>query len=390
MARGSAGQRTAAPIERQTGRGRGPERRWCALTTDLRPVAWHRSGECRRRRRCVRCPMAAACGRLDPLGGSVAKRGMDDAMFCEACGAHRDQLGLAGDDIRACPECERATCSNCWNQVAGACLTCRAFALPIAAATTAAPTLSVAPPVAVAAASKAVASKARMPGAPRRYKRAAKPQPDPVVVSMPGVVSPAPQRRWPPSRPELPGSARSGSGASSAPRPSGPSSPSASARSGSPGSSDSDRRPTPSRMPDPRRADLRARSPSIASRPRRPSLPPRTRSRSPRPAGPTTGGTHPATRARPPGRTRRGATRTAPSRRPGRPLPRRPPDTTETATPTSGATPTPDPTAEPTDTPAPEPTDTPPPDRQTRRRPIPRIPRRPPNGTPAPDPTDAP
>ena len=41
---------------------------------------------------------------------------MDDAMFCEACGAHRDQLGLAGDDIRACPECERATCSNCWNR----------------------------------------------------------------------------------------------------------------------------------------------------------------------------------------------------------------------------------------------------------------------------------
>ena len=62
----------------------------------------------------------------------MAKRGVDDAMFCEACGAHRDQLGLAGDDIRTCPGCDRATCSNCWNQVAGACLTCRAFALPIA------------------------------------------------------------------------------------------------------------------------------------------------------------------------------------------------------------------------------------------------------------------
>ena len=55
-------------------------------------------------------------------------------MFCEACGLHRDQLGLAGDDIRDCPDCGRSTCTNCWNQVAGACLTCRAFALPIASA----------------------------------------------------------------------------------------------------------------------------------------------------------------------------------------------------------------------------------------------------------------
>ena len=73
---------------------------------------------------------------------SVAKRGSDDMMFCEACGLHRDQLGLAGDDIRMCPDCDRATCTNCWNQVAGACLACRAFALPVAAAAAPKPEVS--------------------------------------------------------------------------------------------------------------------------------------------------------------------------------------------------------------------------------------------------------
>jgi hypothetical protein len=114
----------------------------------------------------------------------VVKRGVDDAMYCEACGAHRDQLGLAGDEIRPCPDCGRATCSNCWNQVAGACLTCRAFALPLAAM---APPTTVAPPPPVAA---AIALAPRRPTTPRRLKRAVKPQPDPVVTAMPRVVEP--------------------------------------------------------------------------------------------------------------------------------------------------------------------------------------------------------
>ena len=133
----------------------------------------------------------------------MAKRGVDDAMFCEACGAHRDQLGLAGDDIRTCPECDRATCSNCWNQIAGACLTCRAFALPIATAPTPTPIAATAtplpkapsaPPVAAAIAALPTTPKiprTPRPSTPRRFKRAAKPQPDPLVSQMPGVVEPA-------------------------------------------------------------------------------------------------------------------------------------------------------------------------------------------------------
>lgn len=130
----------------------------------------------------------------------MAKGGSDDMMFCEACGLHRDQLGLAGDDIRMCPECDRATCTNCWNQVAGACLACRAFALPIAAAastttpaafkpavTPKAAVVQVAVAVSVAAASSPK-PKAPRTSTPRRFKRAAKPQPDPIVKAMPGVV----------------------------------------------------------------------------------------------------------------------------------------------------------------------------------------------------------
>ena len=67
--------------------------------------------------------------RLPDRGGSVANEGVNDAMFCEACGAHRDRLGAAGKTIYGCPDCGRATCANCWNQVAGGCLACHAFTL---------------------------------------------------------------------------------------------------------------------------------------------------------------------------------------------------------------------------------------------------------------------
>jgi len=67
----------------------------------------------------------------------VANDGGNDAMFCELCGAHRDRLGSAGKTLMRCPDCGRTTCANCWNQVAGGCLSCHAFTL-----------LNVAPPLA--------------------------------------------------------------------------------------------------------------------------------------------------------------------------------------------------------------------------------------------------
>jgi hypothetical protein len=141
----------------------------------------------------------------------VAKGGVNDAMFCEACGLHRDQLGVAGDAIQTCPDCGRATCANCWNQVAVGCLACRPFALPTAggvpargrakagAAGLAAANVTTgepdptartrsgatAPPTAAAATSAAATV---TKGSDRRFKRGSKPQPDPVVISMPGVV----------------------------------------------------------------------------------------------------------------------------------------------------------------------------------------------------------
>jgi hypothetical protein len=89
-------------------------------------------------------------------GGSVANDGVNDAMFCEACGAHRDQLGAAGKTMLRCQDCGRATCANCWNQVARACLSCRAFTLlnvapadvgPFLVSARAIPTMSVIPGV---------------------------------------------------------------------------------------------------------------------------------------------------------------------------------------------------------------------------------------------------
>lgn len=122
----------------------------------------------------------------------MAKGGVDDAMFCEACGAHRDQLGVAGEHMQPCPDCGRATCANCWNQVAGGCLSCRAFALPVVAT----PTTKARPKAPVAAAAAVGATAAKPKRIDPRFKRGAKPQPDPVVTSMPGVVEvvPAPVR----------------------------------------------------------------------------------------------------------------------------------------------------------------------------------------------------
>jgi len=122
----------------------------------------------------------------------VGKGGVDDAMFCEACGAHRDQLGVAGENMQLCPDCGRATCANCWNQVAGGCLSCRAFALPvIETATTARQRpkagIAAAGVVGVAATS---AIKPKPTSSTRRFKRGTRPQPDPVVTQMPGVVAP--------------------------------------------------------------------------------------------------------------------------------------------------------------------------------------------------------
>ena len=50
------------------------------------------------------------------------------SMFCEHCGAHRDQIVLGGS-MRACPTCAQAVCPNCWNLTADACLACVPFAL---------------------------------------------------------------------------------------------------------------------------------------------------------------------------------------------------------------------------------------------------------------------
>ena len=132
----------------------------------------------------------------------MAKGGVDDAMFCEACGLHRDQLGVAGQDMKACPDCGRATCANCWNQVAVGCLTCRPFALPAmdTSARTGRTRAAAAPVVAIGAA--AVTSTATSASAPakspkrptgiRGTKGASKGQPDPVVTQMPGVVEAVP------------------------------------------------------------------------------------------------------------------------------------------------------------------------------------------------------
>ncbi len=60
----------------------------------------------------------------------------ETSSFCERCGLDRDRLGSAGArEFNVCPDCSSSCCSNCWNQVAGACLACRPFEL--AGATTA-------------------------------------------------------------------------------------------------------------------------------------------------------------------------------------------------------------------------------------------------------------
>ena len=194
----------------------------------------------------------------------MAKGGVDDAMFCEACGAHRDQLGVAGENMQPCPDCGRATCANCWNQVAGGCLSCRAFALPVVEtpATRSSATQGRASRRRRAATvAAAAATKPKSTASPRRFKRGTKPQPDPVVTQMPAssrspplgrlVVGapvrpplrpPRPQRlpRSPPWRARV-ASGTSGSAASYGRPRSGRPWPSASPRSSSPGSSGSPR-----------------------------------------------------------------------------------------------------------------------------------------------------
>ena len=132
----------------------------------------------------------------------MAKGGVDDAMFCEACGAHRDQLGVAGTHMQPCPDCGRATCANCWNQIAGGCLSCRAFALPTVSAGAATSTrarpkaatggVSSKPAVVATAATVAVTAATKPKRANPRFKRGSRPQPDAIVTSMPGVVEPKP------------------------------------------------------------------------------------------------------------------------------------------------------------------------------------------------------
>ncbi len=54
----------------------------------------------------------------------------DASEFCERCGLDRDRLGSAGASaFNFCPECSSSCCSNCWNQVARACLGCRPLEL---------------------------------------------------------------------------------------------------------------------------------------------------------------------------------------------------------------------------------------------------------------------
>lgn len=117
----------------------------------------------------------------------MAKLGVDDAMFCEACGAHREQLGVAGKQMLTCPDCGRATCANCWNQLAAGCLACRAFALPLIAARAPARQRPTSPP-----ASASAAATAKPKASTRRFQRVSRPQPDPAATMMRGVAENAP------------------------------------------------------------------------------------------------------------------------------------------------------------------------------------------------------
>ncbi len=77
--------------------------------------------------------------RLGPRPGPVDMRGrqthLDGSLaFCERCGLDSERLGSAGETaFRTCPDCLSSSCANCWNQVAGGCLSCRPFSLPGAA-----------------------------------------------------------------------------------------------------------------------------------------------------------------------------------------------------------------------------------------------------------------
>ena len=56
------------------------------------------------------------------------------SMFCEQCGAHRDQFTARDATMHSCATCGKTVCPNCWNVTTDACLACTPFALaPIAA-----------------------------------------------------------------------------------------------------------------------------------------------------------------------------------------------------------------------------------------------------------------
>ena len=51
--------------------------------------------------------------------------GNDIPVFCEHCGASTGRPGPGAQaPIPVCGQCDRASCTNCWNQVTGRCLVC--------------------------------------------------------------------------------------------------------------------------------------------------------------------------------------------------------------------------------------------------------------------------
>jgi hypothetical protein len=74
-------------------------------------------------------------------------------LYCERCGAHLDRFaGVLEVVFRACPTCAQASCPNCWNLTADACLACAPFALPASrsrAAATAREVIAPRPPLAI-------------------------------------------------------------------------------------------------------------------------------------------------------------------------------------------------------------------------------------------------
>ncbi len=107
----------------------------------------------------------------------------ETSSFCERCGLDRDSLGSAGArEFNVCPDCSSSCCSNCWNQVAGACLACRPFEL--AGATTAG-AWALRPPTIDLEATQKPSRPVERPGSATRSPR---PVPTPVAPAVAAVA----------------------------------------------------------------------------------------------------------------------------------------------------------------------------------------------------------